>query len=254
MGSLAPAVGFEHSKEEINVLVTGFGPFGENTNNPAYQIARSLPTKPNLRGLPPVILHVYHKPITVSYAHVREIIPELLFPKDDSKPKYDMVLNIGLAPGRSFYTLETLAHRDGYNKKDVDGKTLEGDAFWRIEYKAPETLNTSFDTEDVWRRWKSSLVNEDLRPSNNAGHYLCDFTYYASMLEYWRRDPKGKRPCMFLHVPNGLEEEDIKRGREAALGLIAALVASAMAGHSSKRDEGVTEEKEWDHVADDECS
>lgn len=139
------------------------------------------------------------------------------------KPKYDIVLNIGLAPGRNFYTLETLAHRDGYNRKDEDGKTMEGDTFWRIELQAPEKLHTSFDVEDVWRRWKSGLMNVDLRPSNNAGHYLCDFTYYACMLEYWRREPSGQRLCMFLHVPSGLEEEDINRGREAALGLVSHL-------------------------------
>lgn len=274
MGSLAPAIGFEDSKEEINVLVTGFGvrrpsknnltslslanlrrqPFGDNNTNPSYEIARSLPTEHRIIGLPPIILHSHPNPITVSYAHVREIIPELLFPQDGVKPKYDIVLNIGLAPGRRFYTLETLAHRDGYNKKDVDGKTLEGDTYWRIEHKAPERLHTSFDSEDVWRRWKSGLVNEDLRPSHNAGHYLCDFIYYACMFEYWWREPGGSRPCMFLHVPSGLEEEDIRRGREVALGLITALVGSGAAGHGSKRVEDVMEEKEWDRAADDECT
>lgn len=229
-------------------------PFGENTTNPAYLIAKSLPTKQDILGLPPIILHCHSKPITVSYAHVRETIPELLFPKDGLKPKYDIVLNIGLAPGRNFYTLETLAHRDGYNKKDEDGKTLEGDTFWVIDLKAPERLYTCFDTEDVWRRWKSGLMNVDLRPSNNAGHYLCDFTYYACLLEYWRRDPKGRRPCMFLHVPSGLEEEDIRRGREATLGLIAALVASDTAGNRSKNNKDIMGELEWDRAADDECS
>lgn len=165
-----------------------------------------------------------------------------------------MVLNIGLAPGRSFYTLETLGHRDGYDRKDEDGKTLMGDTFWQREYNAPERLHTSFNTEDVWRRWKSGLMDVDLRPSHNAGHYLCDFIYYACMLEYWRRNPNGRRPCMFLHVPNGLEDEDIERGRDVAQGLINALVASEMAEDGRKRVEDVMEETDWDRTADDECS
>ena len=272
MGCLAPA-GEDDRGKEISVLVTGFGvrcpsiklltswslanllqPFGDNIINPSYQIAKSLPANHNTPGLPPIILHIHPEPITVSYACVREIIPGLLFPKDGLRPKHDIILNIGLAPGRNFYTLETLAHRDGYNKRDVEGKTLEGDTFWEREYKAPEKLHTSFDTEDVWRRWKSGLVNMDLRPSNNAGHYLCDFIYYACMLEYWRREPSEQRPCMFLHVPSGLEEEDIRRGKEAALGLITALVASDMAGGRSKRVEDVAEETDWDRAADDQCS
>lgn len=185
---------------------------------------------------------------------MRKLVPELLFPTDGSKANYDMVLNIGLAPGRSFYTLETLGHRDGYDRKDEDGKTLMGDTFWQREYNAPERLHTSFNTEDVWRRWKSGLMDVDLRPSHNAGHYLCDFIYYACMLEYWRRNPNGRRPCMFLHVPNGLEDEDIERGRDVAQGLINALVASEMAEDGRKRVEDVMEETDWDRTADDECS
>ena len=155
-------------------------------------------------------------------------------------PNYDIVLNIGMAPGRKFYTLETCAHRDGYNKPDVDGKTLQGDTHWEDTYGAPEILYTGFDTEDVWRRWKSGVMSEDVRPSNNAGHYLCDFTYYACMLEYWRRDSNQMMPCMFLHVPGGYDEEDIIRGREVTLGLIAACISSEMRKGIAKEGIGST--------------
>ena len=212
-----------------------------------------LPAKQNVSGLPPIIVHAHPEPLPVIYASVRKIVPGLLFPENSLKPKYDIVLNIGLAPGRKFYTLETLAHRDGYNGKDEDGKTLEGDKSWQSEYNAPEKLCTSFNTEDVWRRWKSGLTDVDLRPSNDAGHYLCDFTYYACMLEYWRREPKGRRPCMFLHVPSGLEEENIGRGRAVALGLITALVASETSKAKSKEVGGPREENDWDWAADDDC-
>lgn len=161
-------------------------------------------------------------------------------------PKYDIVLNIGMAPGRRFFTLETCAHRDGYNKKDVEGKTLVGDTFWKDTYKSPEILHSSFDTEDVWRRWKSEMLDEDVRPSNNAGHYLCDFTYYASMVEYWRRDPEGHRPCMFLHVPGGWAAENVLEGKQVALGLIAACVGSERARGKDKKVTGIE-----DTVADD---
>ena len=138
-----------------------------------------------------------------------------------------------MAPDRYFYTMETSAHRDGYGKEDVEGETLEKNSFWEDAYDAPETLQPTFNIEDVWRRWKSGLINEDLRTSNDAGHYLCDFTYYACMLEFWRQDPKGHRPCMFLHVPGEWGAEDIQKGREVALGLIDSLVESKMRGVTS---------------------
>lgn len=73
-------------------------------------------------------------------------------------PQYDIVLHIGVAGGHDYYTLETLAHRDNYTKKDINGETMEDDGLWQNEYKAPAILHTSFDTKDVWRRWKSGLT------------------------------------------------------------------------------------------------
>lgn len=63
-----------------------------------------------------------------------------------------------MATGSNYYTLETLAHRDDYAQKDVDGVTMDGDFLWQREFGAPEMLHTSFDTEDVWRRWKGTLT------------------------------------------------------------------------------------------------
>ena len=63
-----------------------------------------------------------------------------------------------------------------------------------------------------------------MRVSEDAGRYLCDFTYYTSMLQYWKRDEDGERPVVFLHVPGGTEEKDLVRGRKVVLALIRALV------------------------------
>ena len=142
--------------------------------------------------------------------------------------RFDIVLNIGLAPGRKYYSMETCAHRDGYVKKDIHGETMEGDTFWRDVYNAPPVLQPTLDIPDIWRRWKQALLlpEEDVRPSNNAGRYLCEFIFYTSMLESWRRNPNDERRFMFLHVPSGSDEEDLERGTKVALALIAAMVSS----------------------------
>lgn len=67
---------------------------------------------------------------------------------------------------------------------------------------------------------------EDVRPSNDAGRFLCEFVYYTSLVEYWRRDPSLRRPVMFLHVPGRIEDIDIATGRKVAMGLIGAMVES----------------------------
>jgi len=62
-----------------------------------------------------------------------------------------------------------------------------------------------------------------VRVSEDAGRYLCDFTYYTSLLQYWRRDRGGERPVVFLHVPGGTGEGDLVRGRRVVVALIRAL-------------------------------
>ncbi|KAL9124856.1 MAG: hypothetical protein Q9217_005861, partial [Psora testacea] len=211
-------------------------------------------------------IHAHAHPIEVSYSSVRALIPTLLFPTPNdpavettksvyksldghvhiiTKPplnekadeeagaKYDIVIHIGLASGRGYYSIETCAHRDGYVKEDIHHQELEGDTFWRDEYGAPEVLTPSFDFVDVWRRWKQGLPYEDVRPSINAGRYLCEFIFYASMLEFWRRG-EGER-CMFLHVPSGSSEEEMGRGRRVVLALIAAVVGSEIVKRSRRK-------------------
>ncbi|KAL8952332.1 MAG: hypothetical protein Q9222_001743 [Ikaeria aurantiellina] len=220
--------GADEAKDEVKVLVTGF--------------ADHLPT----------IKIVKASPIPVRYRTVRDVVPRLLFPQASATTRtvwqtptrmtppledwlsmesgdtleWDFVLHIGMAAPRKYYTMETCAHRDGYVARDESGETLEGDTFWRDEYKAPEILQPAFDVDDVWRRWKSDLMGVDIRPSNDAGHFLCDFIYYTSLVEYWRKDPEKQAPVMFLHVPGNIEDLDIEMGRKVALGLIGAMVGS----------------------------
>ena len=198
---------------------------------------------------------------------------------------------MGVAPGRADFALETKARRDGYVKEDVDGETMAGDTFWGgsdgngdgasdehsepkgsdapvhgAGYGAPKVLGTGVDVGDVWRRWRSALPDVALRPSNDAGLYLCEFIYYTGLVEYWRRrgssrgkegdeggagtedgengaSSPGGRPVVFLHVPKGVEERDVKKGRSVAVELIRALVESRDAVSGDK-------ERERDAAAD----
>lgn len=197
-------------------------PFLENKINPSYLIATALPKELVIPNAPRINIHTYPFPIEVSYANVLATIPELL------KTTYDLVLNIGMAPSRAYYTLETKAHCWGYEKPDVRGE-VPNDQYWHQKYNSPPVLQPTYDPADVWRRWKSVSTMEDVRLSDHAGNYLCDFTYYACMLEYWLRNPDGERPCAFLHVPGSAEKGHILRGTNVALAAIGAIVSSQIA-------------------------
>lgn len=174
-----------------------------------------------MQNLQAIRIHTHPAPIQVSYETIRETVPNLLFPESSTetssgsrvfnehsnlvrlsnsttlKPKFDIVLHIGMAPGRKFFALETCAHQDGYDRQDVKGKTMKGDTLWSVKYRAPSTLCPNFDTEDVWRRWKSGLV---VRRSCSLLSPMKLFSSHFLLVPTLRHCPI-ERPKKLIHAP-----------------------------------------------------
>jgi len=66
------------------------------------------------------------------------------------------------------------------------------------------------------------LPDLTVKPSKNAGRYLCDFLYYSSLCELWKKRVKNKT-AIFLHVPVHSTPKDIENGRRVTLELIKAI-------------------------------
>ncbi|KAL6869319.1 hypothetical protein ACO1O0_000644 [Amphichorda felina] len=241
------------SQEEIRVLVTGFGPFREQYPvNPSYEIARRLPEylpprrakDPSARSdvpaeqtaaVPdvPVRIVVHPEPIHVGYRRVRELVPTFWDRADGGgRTEYDLAVHIGMAGPRPHYQIERRGHRQGYKSKDVDGKMLADEdegghgSEW-VWYGCPDELESDLDMVDVLGRWQGlSPKDADLRISDDAGHYLCDFIYYSSLAHLWKQ--QRPRKLTFLHVPADASERNVALGRELAVNLIRAMVDSEL--------------------------
>ncbi|KAH0545592.1 hypothetical protein FGG08_000423 [Glutinoglossum americanum] len=221
-----PAFTTEGGEEkEITILLTGFGPFGDIPTNPSWEIVSSLPpaiprtpTTPKIRLLRPA------QPLPVSYPATLSQIPPLLSAHRD----VSYVIHCGVAPLWKHFAVERQAHRAGYEGRDVDGVVV-GDA--RGE-PWPEVLRTTVDVDGVLERWRGLSPGVDLRVSDDAGHYLCDFIYYCSLAHFWEKgggNGEGERPVLFLHVPGeGLGPEAVQHGQSVTMNLIRALVSSGM--------------------------
>jgi len=169
--------------------------------------------------------------------------------------RIDYCVHIGMASGRRFYSVERRGHRNGYGMEDVDNellgdharKKIEGDE--RIWHGLPEILLSDADVDDVWRRWRIALPvrlfcqwgdcancwqSTDVRISEDAGRYLCDFIYYSSMAHLTKK--QEKRRVVFLHVPVDSNTDAIKTGTEVTLELIRALVQSGRVKKLGKKD------------------
>lgn len=66
--------------------------------------------------------------------------------------------------------------------------------------------------------------NIDVRVSEDAGRYLCDFIYYSSLAHLWKHNEE--RRVVFLHVPVDSDAKAIATGVEALEELIRAVVVS----------------------------
>lgn len=121
--------------------------------------------------------------------------------------------------------------------KDVDNMYLNDDARHAKEGKEwvwdglPQELVSSVDVDDVWKRWRVNLTEEgkeerDVRVSEDAGRYLCDFIYYSSLAELERKG-EDKR-VLFFHVPVEADEVSVKKGLEITVELIRAVVVSGL--------------------------
>lgn len=208
---------------------------------------------------------VHPEPIRVSYQRVRELVPSFWDAGDAAAPYLsregrtpDVAVHIGMAGPRPFYQIERRGHRQGYTSRDVDGRMLEdeepaGHGSGWLWYGCPEELETELDMVDVLKRWKglspvsisrrlffSSLADSDipksdmdLRISDDAGHYLCDFTYYSSLAHLWKQ--QRPRRVTFFHVPADASERAVASGRELVLNLIRAIVESEVSRRKGRK-------------------
>ncbi|PTB81492.1 peptidase C15, pyroglutamyl peptidase I-like protein [Trichoderma longibrachiatum ATCC 18648] len=226
--------------EELTVLVTGFQPFrSEYPINPSWEIAKGLPEylpprrakDPDARhavDIPPVRILVHPEPLRVSYKVVRETVPTI-WQETYQDRKIDIVIHIGMAGPRLMYQIESRGHRTGYKARDVDGRHLDELEGKRNEewvwHDLPDELRTDLDIDDIWERWlQHTPGNLDLRISDDAGRYLCDFIYYSSLASCYKQGKERK--VIFLHVPADGSEAVIKQGQEVAVNLIRSIVES----------------------------
>lgn len=190
-------------------------------------------------------------------------MPELVedYAKDHGGRRPDIVVHLGIAVARGYYSVETLAHRDSYRLPDINGKSgfQDGELHWRqLELPAILRAGCAIDSRtsttdalsppsaakpyanpsppdahflDVWKAFGPPKA--DLRISGDAGRYVCEFILYTSLAHAFLSGQD--RNVAFLHVPGSCNEEDIEHGRNITIAFIKALVTcwfdEAGAGH-----------------------
>jgi pyroglutamyl-peptidase len=226
------------------LILISLQPFDEaGPGNLSYSVVTTLPKfLPATRSSQvPVRIVAHPYDIPVIYNEVHSLVPRLY---EAYSREVDVWLHLGMRPGQDSYSIELVGHRDGYDEKDITGHTLPAIETNSFFPDCPERLEGTLDTEDVFSRWRSKLLDAPdvspqlgsvrIRKSTDPGHFICDFLYYSVLAEHWRRKdgvdggprPPDLMPVMFLNVPTDNTVEQLRRARHVTICLLQAVAES----------------------------
>ncbi|XP_034038943.1 pyroglutamyl-peptidase 1-like [Thalassophryne amazonica] len=164
-----------------NVIVTGFEPFGEHEVNSSWVAVQAL----ERLGLGEAV-DLYVCEVPVEYQAVQYLLPTLW-----KQYQPQLVVHVGVSGIATTVTLEQRAHNNGY--KRVDNCSFCPQSHCCME-NGPDSLSSVLDMNAVCRRVNDSGIGVTVSASEDAGRYLCDYTYYISLYLSQGR-------AAFVHVP-----------------------------------------------------
>ncbi|XP_061302686.1 pyroglutamyl-peptidase 1-like protein [Pezoporus flaviventris] len=162
------------------VVVTGFGPFRQYLVNPSWEAVKEL----SKRGLGNnTDLRIMQLP--VAYRKAKEQVFKIW---TTLQPL--LTVHVGLASAaEGLIILEQCGKNKGYQEMDACGFLPEGAC---CVLDGPEKIESTINMKMLWK--SISVEGVDIISSRDAGRYVCDYTYYASL--YY-----GNGRAAFIHVP-----------------------------------------------------
>ncbi len=189
--------------DSLNIIVTGFEPFLDNSINPTLEVLELLPK--SIKG---------NEIITLKLPVEYDKCFDLLKPYID---KYEpgIILNLGLAPKRKYISLERVAinvnssnNEDNLGVKKVDDCIIEnGENAYFSKLPLRKILNI-LDRKGI-----------PVEISNTAGLYVCNNIMY-NVLHYINTN-KLDIKAGFIHVP--LMDKQVKNRSQNSLPLVTIL-------------------------------
>lgn len=193
------------------VLVTGFGPFGPHVHNPSGELAQRLD------GATVAGAAVSGR---VFETATDSIGPNLTSALDDVRP--DLLLCLGLAPGRPALSLERIAVnvRD-FPLPDHAGVTVSDQP---VHAGGPDGIFSRLPLGAILARWRADEV--PCHVSNTAGTYLCNQMFYLACLAGRERGI----PAGFIHIPDtpASAAAALEAGRDPGATMSLDLMAAAL--------------------------
>lgn len=173
------------------ILLTGFGPFGDVTDNPSGRIVRPLKEEIERRcasGGGEV------------KGAVLPVVPGII--EQYSPTNYETVVSIGVSAGSPHIRMETSARNFYYDPYTGESRRIDPTRPETTILKGPPIPETIPDLLEGF-----AIVRGDLK---SAGTYVCNDTYYR-LCQHWSSAHKTRG--FFVHIPNTPKSEDGRLAR-----------------------------------------
>ncbi|MGC8515752.1 MAG: pyroglutamyl-peptidase I [Thermoplasmata archaeon] len=166
----------------VKVLITGFEPFLDFKTNPTQKMAKLL-NKKERNGL------LYAgRVLPVSYSETEDRLMEFI---EEIKP--ELIIGMGLAPGRAKVSLEKIAINYKFSDEpDNSGRRGLGG---KIDEKLEDGIFSLLNVEELYKFLNRSHIPTEI--SLTAGGYLCNYAMFVIVREARRLGIKGG----FVHFP-----------------------------------------------------
>ena len=175
-------------KQTLHTLLSGFGPFGNVSDNPTERLARHFDTV----TVPGHELTICTLP--TSYTRAPQLLQEALRQGDRDGNPFDVVLMLGVAAGSENWRVETQGlNWNDSNMADVDGVQMSGSP---ITDEGPARLPITLSAHLIERAIHA--VGAPVVLSVSAGAYLCNHLLYTTLYHIGENSPIR---AGFLHVP-----------------------------------------------------
>ncbi|MBQ6514105.1 MAG: pyroglutamyl-peptidase I [Clostridia bacterium] len=174
----------------MNIIVTGFEPFGGETLNASWEAVKGL------SGVRKILL-------PVSFRRAAAMI------RDIASSRPDAILCVGEAGGRNKISVERVA------MNLMDARIPDNDGYQPVDVKIREGGPAAYFSGLPTRAMAEAMENAEL--SYTAGTYVCNAVFYTMMDAV-----KDTIPAGFIHVPRAMETPEVTEALAAAVRIIAA--------------------------------
>ena len=178
------------------ILLTGFGPFGENQSNPSQSVCQRV-----AQIVPEAAYRLHTLVLPVSYRRCPEMLVEAL-----ERLQPAAVLSLGLAASAQEIAIERFAlNIADASLPDIDGIRREGQP---IHGDGPAAYHVTLPIEAMLQALRQHQV--PARISNHAGAYLCNHCLYTTC--DWAAGQQDAALAGFVHLLPATGSSDASPG------------------------------------------